>query len=51
LEPDRFRQIHRIIAATMQDTAAPSGEVGEILEVDRWAREKAWALINGNQRR
>jgi len=47
-----FRQIHRIIAATMQrHRSHQAREVGEILEVDRWAREKAWALINGNQRR
>jgi 1-deoxy-D-xylulose-5-phosphate reductoisomerase len=47
-----FRQIHRIIAATMQrHRSRQAREVGEILEVDRWAREKAWALINGNQRR
>jgi 1-deoxy-D-xylulose-5-phosphate reductoisomerase len=47
-----FRQIHRIIAATMQrHRSRHAREVGEILEVDRWAREKAWALINGNQRR
>jgi 1-deoxy-D-xylulose-5-phosphate reductoisomerase len=47
-----FRQIHRIIAATMQrHHSRHPQEVGEILEVDRWAREKAWALINGNQRR
>jgi 1-deoxy-D-xylulose-5-phosphate reductoisomerase len=47
-----FRQIHRIIAATMQGhRSRHAREVGEILEVDRWAREKACALISGIQRR
>lgn len=47
-----FRQIHRIIAATMQGhRSRHAQEVDEILEVDRWAREKACAVINGDQRR
>ena len=47
-----FRRIHRIIAATMLGhRSRQAREIGEILEVDRWAREKACALINGNQRR
>ncbi len=41
-----FRQIHRVIEKTMTShaTIRPT-EVQEILEVDRWAREKARALI------
>ncbi|HTN71250.1 MAG TPA: 1-deoxy-D-xylulose-5-phosphate reductoisomerase [Methylomirabilota bacterium] len=42
-----FREIHRIIDKTMQhhETRRPK-EVDEILEVDRWAREKASLLIH-----
>jgi 1-deoxy-D-xylulose-5-phosphate reductoisomerase len=43
-----FRQIHRLIDKTMQDhTCRRTKDVDEILEVDRWAREKASSLING----
>jgi 1-deoxy-D-xylulose-5-phosphate reductoisomerase len=43
-----FRQIHRLIDKTMQDhTSRRIKDVDEILEVDRWAREKASSLING----
>jgi 1-deoxy-D-xylulose-5-phosphate reductoisomerase len=41
-----FREIHRIIDRTMQRyTNRRAQEVGEIIEIDRWAREKAWSLI------
>jgi 1-deoxy-D-xylulose-5-phosphate reductoisomerase len=41
-----FREIHRIIAKTMQQhTNGGARDVGEILEVDRWARERASSLI------
>jgi 1-deoxy-D-xylulose-5-phosphate reductoisomerase len=41
-----FREIHRIIDKTMQRHRNKRvKEVGEILEVDRWARESALALI------
>ena len=41
-----FREIHRIIDKTMQRyTNKRVREVGEILEVDRWAREQASTLI------
>ena len=42
-----FREIHRIIEKTMHahGSFCPK-EVDEILEVDRWAREKASAFIN-----
>ena len=47
-----FREIHRVIADTMQGHASRRPkEVDEILEIDRWAREKASALINGDRRR
>jgi 1-deoxy-D-xylulose-5-phosphate reductoisomerase len=40
-----FRQIHRVIEKTMESHATlRPREVGEILEVDRWAREKTRAL-------
>jgi 1-deoxy-D-xylulose-5-phosphate reductoisomerase len=42
-----FREIHRIIDKTMQGHAPKRPkEVDEILEVDRWAREKAASLIH-----
>ena len=42
-----FREIHRIIGKTMQRHARRHAkEIGEILEVDRWARQEAWSLIN-----
>ena len=41
-----FREIHRIIDRTMQrHVNRRAQEVGEIIEVDRWAREKASSLI------
>jgi 1-deoxy-D-xylulose-5-phosphate reductoisomerase len=41
-----FREIHRIIDKTMQrHVNRRAHEVGEIIEVDRWAREKASSLI------
>ena len=47
-----FRDIHRIIAAVMEaHSAFHAAEVGEILEIDRWARERAEALIARNDRR
>ncbi len=47
-----FREIHRVIADTMQGHGSRHPkEVDEILEIDRWAREKASALINGDRRR
>ncbi len=42
-----FRDIHRIIDKTMQGhTPQSPKEIDAILEVDRWAREKASSLIN-----
>lgn len=42
-----FREIHRIIDRTMQRHAnRRAQEVGEILEVDQWAREKASSFIH-----
>ncbi len=42
-----FREIHRVIERTMQaHSSAHPKKVQEILEVDRWARDKAAALIN-----
>ena len=41
-----FREIHRIIAKTMKaHTPRHPKDVDEILEVDRWARERASSLI------
>jgi 1-deoxy-D-xylulose-5-phosphate reductoisomerase len=41
-----FREIHRIISSTMdKHTNRLASEIGEILEVDRWAREQASSLI------
>jgi 1-deoxy-D-xylulose-5-phosphate reductoisomerase len=41
-----FRDIHRIIDKTMQRyTNRRARDVGEILEIDRWAREQASALM------
>ena len=41
-----FREIHRIIDKTMQQhTNGRAREVGEILEVDRWARDRAASFI------
>ncbi len=42
-----FREIHRIITLTMhKHRNRRATEVGEILEVDRWAREKASSWIH-----
>ena len=42
-----FREIHRIITKTMSKHARRiAREIGEILEVDRWAREYASSLIH-----
>ena len=42
-----FRSIHRLIDKTMQGhVPRRPKQVGEILEVDRWAREKALSLIH-----
>jgi 1-deoxy-D-xylulose-5-phosphate reductoisomerase len=42
-----FREIHRIIAKTMEAHAiVHPGDVREILEVDRWAREHAARLVD-----
>jgi 1-deoxy-D-xylulose-5-phosphate reductoisomerase len=42
-----FRDIHRVIDKTMQRHAATHPqEIDEILNVDRWAREHAMALVN-----
>ena len=42
-----FREIHRIITKTMHKHAnRAAAEIGQILEVDRWARQYASALIN-----
>jgi 1-deoxy-D-xylulose-5-phosphate reductoisomerase len=41
-----FREIHRIIDKTMQQhTNGRAREVGQILEVDRWARDRAASFI------
>jgi len=41
-----FREIHRIIERTMQrHNNSRAQEIGAILEVDRWARDKASSLI------
>jgi 1-deoxy-D-xylulose-5-phosphate reductoisomerase len=41
-----FREIHRIIEKTMQrHINKPAIEVGEVLEIDGWAREKALSMI------
>jgi 1-deoxy-D-xylulose-5-phosphate reductoisomerase len=43
-----FRDIHRVIDRTMQrHEATRPRDIGEILNVDRWARENASSLING----
>jgi 1-deoxy-D-xylulose-5-phosphate reductoisomerase len=42
-----FREIHRIIDKTMQQhTSRRAREVGEILEVDRWARDRASSFVH-----
>lgn len=42
-----FREIHRIISRTMErHSARHASEIGEILEVDRWARQEAWSLLD-----
>lgn len=42
-----FREIHKIITKTMESHVAKHPkEVDEILEVDRWAREKASSLVH-----
>ena len=47
-----FRDIHRVIDKTMQRHAATRPrDIGEILSVDRWAREKASSLVNRNNGR
>ncbi|HEY1267102.1 MAG TPA: 1-deoxy-D-xylulose-5-phosphate reductoisomerase [Candidatus Binatia bacterium] len=46
-----FRDIHRVIAATMEAHAPfHAGDVREILETDRWARERAGRLLARNSR-
>jgi 1-deoxy-D-xylulose 5-phosphate reductoisomerase len=41
-----FREIHRIIEKTMQrHINKPAIEVGEVLEIDGWARDKALSMI------
>jgi len=41
-----FREIHRIIGKTMRrHSNGTAAEIGEILEVDRWARQHASGLI------
>jgi 1-deoxy-D-xylulose-5-phosphate reductoisomerase len=41
-----FREIHRIIEKTMhKHSNGPAKEIGEVLEVDRWARSQASAFI------
>lgn len=41
-----FREIHRVITKTMESHVAKAPkEVDEILEVDRWAREKASSFV------
>jgi 1-deoxy-D-xylulose-5-phosphate reductoisomerase len=43
-----FRDIHRVIDRTMQRHAATRPrDIGEILDVDRWARENASGLVKG----
>jgi 1-deoxy-D-xylulose-5-phosphate reductoisomerase len=47
-----FREIHRVIDKTMQRHEARSpADIGEILSVDRWARENASSLVKGIQGR
>ena len=47
-----FREIHRVIADTMQGHERRHvREVEEILAIDRWARERASALIDASRRR
>jgi 1-deoxy-D-xylulose-5-phosphate reductoisomerase len=47
-----FREIHRVIDKTMQRHGARSPvDIGEILSVDRWARENASSLVKGIQGR
>jgi 1-deoxy-D-xylulose-5-phosphate reductoisomerase len=47
-----FREIHRIISKTMQRHAKRHArEIGEILEVDGWARQQATSLVNQHCRR
>jgi 1-deoxy-D-xylulose-5-phosphate reductoisomerase len=42
-----FREIHRIITKTMQKHVnRAASEIGEILDVDRWARAQASSFIN-----
>jgi 1-deoxy-D-xylulose-5-phosphate reductoisomerase len=42
-----FREIHRIISKTMQrHVTRHATEIGEILEVDGWARQEATSLVN-----
>jgi len=42
-----FREIHRIISSIMQKhTNRQAKAIGDILEVDRWTREKASSLIH-----
>ena len=47
-----FREIHRVIDKTMQrhESGRPV-DIGEILSVDRWARENASSLVKGIQGR
>ena len=41
-----FREIHRIITKTMHKHANhPATEIGQVLEVDRWARRQASGFI------
>lgn len=42
-----FREIHRIIDRTMQrHETAHASDVGDVIEIDRWARETAAAFIH-----
>jgi 1-deoxy-D-xylulose-5-phosphate reductoisomerase len=42
-----FREIHRIIGKTMHRHASRHvSEIGDILEVDRWARQEALSFMN-----
>ena len=42
-----FREIHRIISKTMDRHASRhASEIGEILDVDRWARREALSFMN-----
>jgi 1-deoxy-D-xylulose-5-phosphate reductoisomerase len=42
-----FRDIHRIIAGTLEAHAnVHAGDVREVLEIDRWARERASRLVD-----